>query len=179
MTGGWGGCGGGGGQNCIFDENDFKYWSLDKVQSQTVRLVKTVWKNSVVKFVKKSIEVAKLRWFPIQSCAKKIGRFSSFKLCSSFLLELISRTYSWKVPKIGTIAHQYPVSEMLLGIFKILSPSYFLLQFFKKKMLNFANVNCFRSYLENETKIQEYLAPVCWSRLPLNVSKIKTCLWCS
>ena len=60
-------------------------FGISKVQSQTDRPVKTVWKNFVVKLVKKSIKVAQLRWFSMQRCTAYNWPF--FKLCSSFFLE--------------------------------------------------------------------------------------------
>ena len=61
------------------------FWSLHTVQSQTDRLVKTVWKNSVRKLVKNSTKVALLHWF-----VQKIGRFSNYVLRSFSRIDLRS-----------------------------------------------------------------------------------------
>ena len=44
--------------------------------------------------------------------------------------DYISRTDTWKVPKLGTIAYQY--SKMVLGIFDVQCPSLFFTAFLKK-----------------------------------------------
>ena len=65
-----------------------------------------------------------LNWFSVQCCTES---WPFLKLTMFFLAsrELIWITESWKSPKVGTIAHEYLVSKMMLGIFDIRSFSYF------------------------------------------------------
>ena len=108
---------------------------------------------------------------------------AALKLCSSFFSrQLISRTDSWTPPpkkkKLGTIAHQHLVSQIVLGIFEIRSP--FLLLPFKKKKKKKKKRSILRTwnvwshnYLKGETKSQKSSAPFRRPRLPLRASKLK------
>ena len=130
-----------------------------------------MWKNSVPKFLKKPWSM------PTCSCI-------DFQYISQtmFLVpsqEVISRMDSWRGPNLDKIAYQYLVSQTVLGIFEIPSPSHFLLPHFQKNA-QFCENDMFRAISWKRNKKWKSLAPFWRLRLPLRVSKIKkTCLWCS
>ena len=55
----------------------------------------------------------------------------------------------------------------------------FLLMSFLQKIARFCRHELLRAISSKRTKVQKTQAPFCRPRLPLHVSRIKTCLWCS
>ena len=81
---------------------------------------------------------------------KKLAVFQTMLFVPS--QEMNSITGSWKAPKLGMIAHHYLLSNTVLDILEIRFLSHFFTAIFRKNA-QFADMKCFESYLDTETKI--------------------------
>ena len=92
--------------------------------------------------------------------------------------ELTSRSDSWKASEFGAIARHYLISETVLRIFNIrYSSDLFLMPFSKNRSV--MQTGTVKSHIFKPKQNIKSWAPFCTLRIPLHVSKIKTCLWCS
>ena len=149
--------------NCIFDKNDLlQSWSLHKVQFWTDLLVKTVWES----FIRKIGQLNAIR-VTLVFCTKLYRKLAVSQTTFFVPRELVSRTDSWKTPKLGTNVHQYLVSKTVLAIWYSISFQYLLTSFLQIFAWISKHENRATKFSrEVGQKCHQSCSPCTWSVLP-------------